>query len=104
MAESIQNPKSKIQNPAVSLVAAMARNRVIGRDNQLPWHMPADLKYFKHLTADHAVIMGRRTFESIQSKPLPGRTNVIVTRDRTAQFPGALVAHDLNQAIAIDLE
>lgn len=104
MNSPIQNPKSKIQNPVISLIVAMSRNRVIGRNHQLPWHMPADLKHFKALTTDHAVIMGRRTFESINRKPLPGRTNVIVTRDRLARFDGAIAAPDLDHAVALAAE
>jgi len=64
----------------ISLVWAMAQNRVIGRNNNLPWHLPEDLKYFKRITLGKPVIMGRKTFESI-GKPLPGRTNIVVTRN-----------------------
>src|SRR6266850_5346557 len=107
MKSKIQNPKSKIQPPRISLVVAMARNRVIGRNNRLPWHLPADLKYFKQLTMDHAVIMGRKTFDSIGSKPFARRTNIIVTRKKSQEppdfpeSPDALVAHDLDAAIAL---
>ena len=66
--------------PRVSLIVAMARNRVIGANNTLPWHLPADLKHFKALTMGHHIIMGRKTYESI-GKPLPGRTSVVVTRN-----------------------
>ena len=64
----------------VSLIAAVARNRVIGRDNDVPWKLPADLRRFKQLTMGHAMLMGRRTFESIGSKPLPGRPLIVVSR------------------------
>ena len=64
-----------------SLVVAMARNRVIGRNNALPWRLPADLAHFKRVTMGHPVVMGRRTYESI-GKPLPGRKNIVVTRNR----------------------
>ena len=70
-------------SPRVSLVAALATNRVIGRGNALPWHIPEDLKRFKALTLGHPVIMGRKTFESILAilgKPLPGRLNIVLTR------------------------
>ena len=76
----------------------MARNRVIGRNNALPWHLPADLKRFKALTMGHAVILGRKTFDAI-GKPLPGRRWIVVTRDRDWRHTGAEVAHDLDQAV-----
>jgi len=80
-----------------SLVVAMARNRVIGRDNQLPWRLPADLAYFKRVTLGHPVIMGRRTWESI-GKPLPGRHNIVVSRNRDYRAPGATVVASLDAA------
>ena len=64
----------------VSLIAALARNRVIGRDNGLPWHLPADLRRFQRLTRGHTMLMGRRTFESIGARPLPGRPLIVVSR------------------------
>ena len=85
--------------PLVSLVVAMARNHVIGRDNGLPWRLPADLKHFKAVTWGKPVLMGRKTFESI-GKPLPGRTNLVLTRDRGWRAPGGvLVAHALDEAL-----
>ena len=81
-----------------SLVVAVARNGVIGRGNQLPWRLPDDLAYFKRVTMGRPVIMGRRTYESI-GKPLPGRTNIVVTRDRGFRVaPGCVVAHSLQEA------
>ena len=80
-----------------SLVVAMAANRVIGRDNALPWHLPADLAHFKRVTWGHPVVMGRRTYESI-GKPLPGRKNIVVTRNRAFQAPGCTVAPSLEAA------
>ncbi|MGL4496457.1 MAG: dihydrofolate reductase, partial [Beijerinckiaceae bacterium] len=68
----------------VVIVAALAKNRVIGRDNDMPWHLPADLKHFRALTMGKPMVMGRRTFQSI-GKPLPGRETIVVTRD--AAFP-----------------
>ena len=65
----------------LSLIVAMAENRVIGRGGQLPWHLPADLRHFQQITMGHPVVMGRKTFESV-GKPLPGRTNVVITRNR----------------------
>ena len=80
-----------------SLVVAMARNRVIGRDNALPWRLPADLAYFKRVTMGHPVIMGRRTHESI-GRPLPGRSNIVVSRNRAYSAPGCLVVPSLEAA------
>jgi dihydrofolate reductase len=80
-----------------SLVVAMARNRVIGRDNRLPWRLPADLAYFKRVTMGHPVIMGRRTWESI-GRPLPGRQNIVVSRNRGYSAPGATVVGSLDEA------
>ena len=77
----------------------MARNRVIGADGGIPWHLPEELKRFKSLTFGHHIIMGRKTWESI-GRPLPGRTTVIVTRQRGYRVPGAKVAHSLDEAIA----
>lgn len=73
----------------------MARNRVIGKDNQLPWHLSEDLRHFKALTMGHTIIMGRKTFESI-GHPLPGRKNVILTRNQDFQADGVEVGHDLS--------
>jgi len=72
----------------LSLIVALAENRVIGRDNQLPWHLPNDLKYFKNVTLGKPVVMGRKTYESI-GRPLPGRTNIVITRQADYQPPGA---------------
>ena len=78
----------------------MARNRVIGRDNALPWRLPADLAYFKRVTMGHPVIMGRRTYESI-GKPLPGRLNIVVSRNPQFRAPGCTVAGSLDEAWAV---
>jgi dihydrofolate reductase len=80
-----------------SLVVAMARNRVIGRDNQLPWRLPADLAYFKRVTLGHPIIMGRRTYESI-GRPLPGRLNIVVSRNPQFSAPGCTVVPSLAEA------
>lgn len=82
----------------ISLIAALARNRVIGRAGALPWHLPEDLRRFKALTLGHPVLMGRRTWESI-GRPLPGRRNVVITRQATFPAPGAEVFHDLRAAL-----
>jgi dihydrofolate reductase len=85
--------------PRLSLIVAMAQNRTIGINNTLPWRCPEDLKHFKALTMGHHMIMGRKTFDSI-GKPLPGRTTVIVTRNKDLSIAGCLIAHSLEQAIA----
>jgi dihydrofolate reductase len=81
------------------LVVARARNGVIGKDGAMPWHLPADLKRFKAMTVGKPVIMGRKTFESI-GKPLPGRHNIVLTRDRGWRADGVTVAANLAEAIA----
>jgi dihydrofolate reductase len=83
----------------ISLVVAMARNHVIGRDNALPWRLPEDLKHFKATTLGKPVLMGRKTFESI-GKPLPGRTNLVLTRATGWKADGAVVAHSVDEALA----
>lgn len=83
---------------SLSIIVAMAKNRTIGVNNTLPWRCPEDLKHFKALTMGHHMIMGRKTFDSI-GKALPGRTTVVVTRDRNLQIEGCLVAHSLTDAI-----
>ena len=82
----------------ISLIAAMAENRVIGRQGDIPWRIPGEQKIFKKITLGHAVIMGRKTFESID-QPLRGRTNIIVTRQKDYRAEGCLVAHDLASAL-----
>ncbi len=85
--------------PPLAMVAAMARNRVIGNAGQLPWHEPADLAHFKRTTTGHAVIMGRKTWDSL-GRPLPRRRNLVVTRQPGFIANGAEVFADLTQAIA----
>lgn len=82
----------------VSLICAVSQNGVIGSGNKLPWRLPADLKRFKRITMSHSVIMGRKTYESI-GKPLPGRTNIVITRDRALKISGCLIAHSLKEAL-----
>jgi len=86
----------------ISLVVAIGHNNVIGKDNGLLWHLPDDLKRFKALTKGHPVIMGRKTWESLPEKyrPLPGRTNIVITRDVTYEAPGAIIAHSFEEACA----
>ncbi|WP_409301234.1 dihydrofolate reductase [Peribacillus sp. SCS-155] len=80
----------------ISLLVAMDKNRVIGKDNQLPWHLPADLKYFKETTMGHPIVMGRKTFESI-GRILPGRENVIVTRRQDFKADGCTILHSTEE-------
>ena len=87
------------KNPEIVIVAALARNGVIGRDNGLPWRLKADLQHFRTLTMGHPILMGRRTWESL-GRPLPGRRNLVVTRDATYQPEGAEVFIDPEAAIA----
>lgn len=84
----------------LSLIVATAQDNVIGRNNELPWHLPQDLKYFKAITLGKPIIMGRKTFESI-GKPLPGRTNIVVTRQKDWNFSGVLVAKSIEDAIDV---
>lgn len=85
--------------PHISILVAMARNGTIGINNTLPWRIPEDLKHFKALTMGHSMIMGRKTFDSI-GKPLPGRTSIVVTRNRELQIAGCTMTHSLDEAIA----
>ena len=82
----------------ISLIVAVSRNGVIGLDNQLPWHLPDDLRYFKSVTMGKPLIMGRKTHESI-GRPLPGRVNIVLTRDRQWTADGVVVVNDLDAAI-----
>lgn len=82
----------------IALIVAMAENRVIGRNNQLPWRIPADLRHFKALTLGKPVIMGRKTYESI-GRPLPGRDNIVITADSGYQAEGCQVVHSVEQAL-----
>jgi len=82
----------------ISIIAAMAKNRVIGNQGVIPWKIPGEQKLFKKITLGHAVIMGRKTYESL-GQPLPGRTNIVVTRQKQYQTEGCLVVHDLSSAL-----
>ena len=87
----------------VSTIVATAQNRVIGRDNQIPWYLPADLAWFKKQTLGHHIIMGRNCFESI-GRPLPKRTNVVISRDPFFVATGVVVARSVEEALEIALE
>jgi dihydrofolate reductase len=91
---------SVINAMIITIIAAMARNRVIGRNNKMPWDLPADLQRFKETTMGHPVIMGRKTFESI-GHPLPGRKNIVISAQQGFAPTGCLVAKDLRSAIAL---
>ncbi len=82
----------------VSIIVAVAQNDVIGKENQLPWHLPADMKYFRKTTSGHCIIMGRKTFEAL-GKPLPNRTNIIITRQEDFAVDGCIVVNQLQHAI-----
>ncbi|RYL90355.1 dihydrofolate reductase [Sporolactobacillus sp. THM7-4] len=83
----------------ISFMLAMDRNRLIGSGNKLPWHLPADLRHFKNKTLGHPVVMGKKTFDSI-GKPLPGRRNIVLTRDRNFVLQGADVFHSVSEFLA----
>jgi len=86
----------------ICIIAAVARNGVIGRDGKLPWSLPEDLKRFKELTMGYPVIMGRLTWESLGKwRPLPGRQNIVVTRNASYEAPGAQIASSLDEAIKL---
>ena len=85
--------------PRLSIIAAMAKNGVIGAHNAIPWHLPGELQLFKSITMGHHILMGRKTWESML-RLLPGRTTVVVTRQRDYRIPGAIVAASLEEAIA----
>jgi dihydrofolate reductase len=87
-------------NRRLSIISAMAQNRTIGINNTLPWRLPEDLKHFKALTLGHHILMGRKTFESLPGI-LPGRTHVVITRNRDFQANNCVVAHSIDEAIAL---
>ena len=91
---------SAMDRPPITLIVARAQNGVIGRGGTLPWHLPADLKRFKGLTMGSAMVMGRKTFDSLP-KLLPGRRHIVLTRDRDWQVEGAEVAHDAEEALRL---
>lgn len=87
----------------VSAIAAMSRERAIGHEGDIPWNMPADMKYFRETTTGHCVIMGRKSFDALK-KPLANRTNIVITRKQGLEFPGCTVVHSLEAAIAFARE
>jgi dihydrofolate reductase len=89
---------NKLFTVHISIIVATSKNNVIGIKNQLPWHLPADLKYFKSLTNGHSIIMGRKTYDSI-GRPLPNRENIIITRDESFSSTELVVTHSIEEAI-----
>ncbi|MBD7962857.1 dihydrofolate reductase [Fictibacillus norfolkensis] len=87
----------------ISFVVAMDENRAIGKDNDLPWYLPNDLKHFKNVTMGKPIVMGRKTYESI-GKPLPGRENIVVTRDEHYQAEGTTVVHSVDEVLKKEAE
>jgi len=86
----------------ISIIVAITENNIIGRDNGMPWHLPADLKYFRERTTGHHIVMGRKTFESIGGgRPLPNRVSIIITKQKDYKADGCLIAHSLEEAIEI---
>ncbi len=94
---------ARMENPPIVIVVAMGKGRALGKGDKLLWHIPDDLKRFKALTKGHPVILGRKTFESIVGyigKPLPERTNIVLTRDTSWTYPGVIVVRSLEEAFA----
>ena len=87
----------------ISMIAAMADNRIIGKDNQMPWHLPADFAWFKRCTMGKPVVMGRKTYESI-GRPLPGRLNIVISRDASLSIEGVTIVTSIEQALEVAAE
>lgn len=85
--------------PRISLIAAIGKNRELGKDNRLLWKLPADMAFFKRNTSGKPIIVGRKTYESFFIKPLPGRMNIVITRDDNYSAPGAIVVHSIEEAL-----
>jgi len=88
-----------VNRPLISMIAAMADDRGIGIENRLPWKLPADMRWFRLHTLGKPIVMGRKTFESFGGKPLPERTNIVITRDENYRAEGAVVVHTIDEAI-----
>ncbi len=84
----------------ISMITAMADNRIIGKDNQMPWHLPADFAWFKRCTMGKPVVMGRKTYESI-GRPLPGRLNIVISRDASLSIEGVTTVTSIEQALEV---
>lgn len=96
----MSNSVSPSRMQKIAIVVAISENNGIGKDNQLLWHLPADLKHFKEITTGHAIIMGRKTFDSI-GKPLPNRRNIVVTRNKDLKIENVEVVNQLGDAISL---
>lgn len=90
-----------MSEPIVALIVAVAENGVIGKEGRLPWRISEDMKWFKEKTLGKPSVMGRKTWESLPKRPLPGRTSIVVTRERNYKAEGGVVAHSLDEALAI---
>jgi dihydrofolate reductase len=90
-----------MREPVIALIVAVAENGVIGRDGKLPWRIPEDMKWFRERTAGRPLIMGRKTWESFPKRPLPGRTNIVITRDASYEADGAVVVTSLAAALDV---
>ena len=88
-------------DPIICLISAMSENRVIGKDNSIPWKMPVDMKFFRQKTTGNSLIIGRKTYESFGGKPLPNRRNIVITRDYNYDGNGAEVVHDIHEALEL---
>lgn len=100
-AEGLNDRTEKpLQGLGLSIAVAVGENFAIGKNNQLLWHMPADLKFFKQTTSGHTVVMGRKTFDSV-GRPLPNRRNIVITRDPSLKIDGVEVVNSLDEALAI---
>jgi dihydrofolate reductase len=99
MNTSASSERRQDRAPTIALIAAMDRNRLIGQGNAMPWHLPADLKHFRAVTWGKPMVMGRRTYQSL-GRPLPGRTNIVVSRDPEFRAAGVIVARSLDEALA----
>jgi len=87
----------------ISIIAATTLNNVIGINNRMPWHLPKEMRYFMRTTMGHTIILGRKNYESIGSKPLPKRTNIVITRNRDLKLEGAIVTHSIAEALGTAL-
>lgn len=90
-----------MKEPVIALIVAVAENGVIGRDGALPWRIPEDMKWFRERTAGRPLVMGRKTWESFPKRPLPGRTNIVITRDANYRADGAVVRTTLKAALDV---
>jgi len=99
-ADRSESAAAEVSLPELCLIVAMDHNRLIGANNDLPWRLPADLKRFKRLTMGSPIVMGRKTYQSI-GRPLPGRLNIVLSRDPTLTFEGVAMAESLDQALAL---